>query len=878
MSELDGLLRDKVRLLGNVLGQAIAAQHGDAMLSRIEDIRQQAKKARAGDEADRSRLLAMLKTIPDDALVPVVRGFNQFLNLANIADQQHSASWRRGDFLQDDVDRLFNDLLDRLQQQGIEGLDLSQKVANVNIELVLTAHPTEVTRRTLIQKYDLIAQLLQQRDDLRDGHPHLEDVEKRIASLVEEIWQTDEIRKVRPTAVDEAKWGFAVVENSLWQAVPRLLRQLDQELRERGSSALPLTAAPVRFSSWMGGDRDGNPNVTSAVTREVLYLARWMAADLYLRDIEKLGMQLSMTAASAELRQRYPSHEPYRACIHELRTRLEATRRWAAACAKSEEISDNNEAIIQQVDELLEPLMLCYTSLIECRMDTVANGLLLDTLRRVSCFGLSLVRLDVRQESTRHANVIQAICDYYGWGDYHSWDEARKQQFLLSELTSKRPLLPTRWQPEAEVQEVLDTMKVIASDVGKGVSCYIISMASEPSDILAVALLLQACDVRDQLPIVPLFETLDDLEQSSPRMENLWSLDWYRQYCGGEQQVMIGYSDSSKDAGQLAAVWAQYRAQESLSEIARQKGIRLRLFHGRGGTVGRGGGPAHGAILAQPPGSVENGLRVTEQGEVIRFKYGMPDLALRNLKIYVSSVLEANLLPPETAKPEWRQAMETLASAGVLSYRGMVKDTADFVRYFRAATPEQELGKLALGSRPARRKSGGGIETLRAIPWIFAWTQMRLMLPAWLGADEALDQQLEAGKMSLLQDMYRSWPLFRTYVDMLEMVVSKADPELAHYYEQRLVEAELQPLGSILRRRLQHMRELVLQVKQQTALLENNPVLEHSMSVRNPYTDPLHYLQAELLYRNRQDASSTEVEQALKVTMAGIAAGMRNTG
>lgn len=877
MSELDGLLRDKVRLLGNVLGQAIAAQHSEEMLKRIEDIRQQAKTARAGDDTDRDRLLALLKTMPDGALVPVVRGFNQFLNLANIAEQQHSASWRRGDFLRDDVDLLFNGLLDRLQEKGIRGLDLSQQVADVNIELVLTAHPTEVTRRTLIQKYDLIAQLLQQRDDLRDGHPQLDDIEKRIASLVEEIWQTDEIRQTRPSPVDEAKWGFAVVENSLWQAVPQLLRQLDNELRSRGADALPLTAAPVRFSSWMGGDRDGNPNVTAAITREVLYLARWMAADLYLRDIEKLGMQLSMTAASAEMRQAYPVHEPYRACIHDLRDKLEATRVWAAAKAKGKECEVRP---LSSHNELLQPLMLCYNSLIDQGMGTVANGLLLDTLRRVACFGLSMVRLDVRQESTRHANVIQALCEFYGWGDYQDWPESQKQAFLLKELKSKRPIIPTRWQPDAEVQEVLDTMKVIASDVGEGVSCYIISMASEPSDILAVALLLQACDVRDHLPIVPLFETLDDLEQSAPRMEKLWSVDWYQAYCQGHQQVMIGYSDSSKDAGQLAAVWAQYRAQERLSAVANGKNIRLRLFHGRGGTVGRGGGPAHGAILAQPPGSVEGGLRVTEQGEMIRFKYGMPTLAVRNLKIYVSSVLEANLLPPESAKPEWREVMESLAHSGVNSYRSMVRDTSDFVRYFRAATPEQELGKLALGSRPARRKSGGGIETLRAIPWIFAWTQMRLMLPAWLGADESLQQHIKDGKLPLLQQMYRQWPFFRTYIEMLEMVVSKADSGLAQYYERRLVEQELQPLGSVLRARLEDMRNLVLAIKEQQILLENNRLLDHSMSIRNPYTDPLHYLQAELLYRDREsgECSNTQVEQALKVTMAGIAAGMRNTG
>lgn len=878
-SELDALLRDKVRVLGSLLGKTIENQYGNSMLRRIEDIRKQAKKARTGEEADRDRLLAMLKTIPDDALVPVVRGFNQFLNLANIAEQQHGVSWRRSDFLHDDAEEMFSALLDRLQQSGIGGQQLSQKVADVNIELVLTAHPTEITRRTLIQKYDLIARLLQQRDDLREGHPLLPAIEQQLASVVEEIWHTDEIRQVRPTAVDEAKWGFAVIENSLWQAVPDLLRQLDDELRSRGAPALPLTAAPVRFSSWMGGDRDGNPNVTSTVTREVLFLARWMAADLYLRDIEALGMQLSMAAASPELKRLAGAGalEPYREVMHQLRVKLDNTRQWAAARAKGVECDVQP---LQDEDELLQPLMLCYQSLVEQGLDTVANGQLLDTLRRIACFGLTLVRLDVRQESTRHADVLAEICEYYGWGDYRSWDENKKQEFLLTELRSRRPLIPVRWQPSAEAQEVLDTMQVLATKAGDGVSCYIISMASEPSDVLAVALLLQACGVREHMPVVPLFETLDDLEQSSPRMEKLWSVDWYRDYCQGQQQVMIGYSDSSKDAGQLAAVWAQYRAQEALSRVAAEKGIKLRLFHGRGGSVGRGGGPAHRAILAQPPGSVANGLRVTEQGEMIRFKFGLPDVAVRNLKVYVSAVLEANLLPPEAPAAEWRQTMEALAASGVASYRAMVRDTTDFVRYFRSATPEQELGKLALGSRPARRKSGGGIETLRAIPWIFAWTQMRLMLPAWLGSDEALGKAIEGGGLNQLQSMYQQWPFFRTYIDMLEMVLSKADPAIAQYYESRLVESELQPLGSQLRMRLSRIREWVLQVKEQQTLLQNNLALQHSMSVRNPYTDPLHYLQAELLFRERQDQDviSHEVERALKVSMAGIAAGMRNTG
>lgn len=877
MEELDTLLRDKVRMLGNMLGSSIATHQGDSMLNRIEEIRQQAKKARSGSEHDRQPLLDLLHALRDDELVPVVRGFNQFLNLANIAEQQHSASWRRAEWLADEADCLFTDLLDRLQANQMPAAELTAHVANADIELVLTAHPTEVTRRTLIQKYDQIAQLLQQRDDLRDDHPDQQPIDARIHSAIEEIWQTDEIRHVRPTAVDEAKWGFAVVENSLWYAIPDLLRNLDQTLQARGAPSLPLDAAPIRFASWMGGDRDGNPNVTAHITREVLYLSRWMAADLFLRDINALGAQLSMPDATPELQQAYPHAEPYRACLHALRDRLKQTKRWAAACAKGQ--SSDLQPLLHD-DELLQPLQLCYDSLIANNMATIANGLLLDTLRRVACFGLALVKLDMRQESGRHRQALNELCEYYDYPLYEQLSEAQKCEFLLQELQSKRPLLPRHWQPTADTQEVLDSMALLATDIGQGVSCYIISMASEPSDILAVALLLQACGVRHGLPIVPLFETLDDLELASARMDALWSMAWYRDYCQQRQQVMIGYSDSSKDAGQLAAVWAQYQAQEQLSHTAQQQGIRLRLFHGRGGTVGRGGGPAHSAILAQPPGSVRGGLRVTEQGEMIRFKFGMPSVAQRNLKVYISSVLEANHLPPSAAEQVWREQMNTLAARGVQSYRAMVRDQPDFVPYFRAATPEQELGKLSLGSRPARRKAGGGIESLRAIPWIFAWTQMRLMLPAWLGADEALQDSIDQGHLPLLRSMYAEWPFFRTYIDMLEMVLSKSDADLAAYYEQRLVEPALQPLGQRLRERLHAMVAVVLTIKQQQRLLENAPLLQHSMSVRNPYTDPLHYLQAELLYRDRANAGHAldAVETALKVTMAGIAAGMRNTG
>lgn len=879
-TEIDPLLRDKVRLLGVLLGQTIENQYGQPMLEKIEQIRQLSKDARQGNDDAHKELLEQLTNLPDEKLVPVVRGFNQFLNLANIAEQQNKASWRRQDYDTDDSAQMVSSLFARLENEQIQGQKLTQQVAEANIELVLTAHPTEVMRRTLIQKYDQIAALLQQRDDLRDNHPNRAALEQKLGSVVDEIWHTDEIRHVRPTPVDEAKWGFAIIENSLWYAVPSYIKELDAELQQRGAPALPLTAAPVRFSSWMGGDRDGNPSVTSLVTREVLYLARWMAADLYLHDIKKLHKQLSMRYSGDQLKPWVgdaSTLEPYRACLARLRQQLENTKTWAASKAKGQE-----SQITPLLDsaELIDPLTACYNSLIEQGLDRLANDTLLDTLRRLACFGLSLGGLDVRQEATRHSNVLAELCEYYGWGDYHQWNEDEKQRFLLKELRSKRPLIPQGWQPTAQAQEVLDSMAVIASPIGTGVSCYIISMASEPSDVLAVALLLRASGCQRNLPIVPLFETLDDLEQAAERMEKLWQLPWYQQYSQSYQQVMIGYSDSAKDAGQLAAVWGQYCAQESLTNMAAKHKVQLRLFHGRGGSVGRGGYPAHQAILAQAPGSVKGGLRVTEQGEVIRFKFGLPEIAKQNMKTYVAAVLEANLLPPRLPQDSWRQTMQEITQIGVSSYRGMVKENPDFLRYFKAATPEQELGRLALSSRPARRKNDGGIESLRAIPWIFSWTQMRLMLPTWLGADDALEHATGPAQLPHLLEMYEQWPFFRTYIDMLAMVISKTDANLVTYYESQLVPAELQPLGAHLRQRLEKVHQQVLKIIQQPSLLHNNLVLQHSLSVRNPYTDPLHYMQAELMQRERQmpDVTESEVIRALQVTMAGIAAGLRNTG
>ncbi|AHL76344.1 phosphoenolpyruvate carboxylase [Stutzerimonas stutzeri] len=878
MAKIDARLRENVHLLGELLGNTIREQHGVAFLDKIERVRKGAKGARRGSAEGARLLQETLDGLADDELLPMTRAFNQFLNLANIAEQYHQVRRRRpGEPAPSEIGVL-GGLLERLKGESFGQEFLARQVGRLEIELVLTAHPTEVSRRTLIQKYDAIAAQLAARDHTDLGTAELARIELRLQRLIAEAWHTEEIRRSRPTPVEEAKWGFAVIENSLWQALPNTLRQTDQALYRSTGLHLPLDAAPIRFASWMGGDRDGNPNVTAKVSREVLLLARWVAADLFLRDVEGLITALSMQTASDELlRHTGESAEPYRALLKNLRERLQATRDWASAAVERDQPAP--PMVLQDNCELREPLELCYHSLHACGMGVIADGALLDSLRRVAAFGLFLVRLDIRQDSTRHVAAMAEITDYLGIGQYDQWDEPRRLEFLQRELNNRRPLLPSHFQPSADTAEVLATCRVVAQAPGASLGSYVISMARGASDVLAVQLLLKEAGLQRPMRVVPLFETLDDLNNAGPTIDQLLGLPGYRQRLHGPQEVMIGYSDSAKDAGTTAAAWAQYRAQESLVEICREHQVELLLFHGRGGTVGRGGGPAHAAILSQPPGSVAGRFRTTEQGEMIRFKFGLPDIAEQNLSLYLAAVLEATLLPPPMPEPDWREIMEQLAGAGVKVYRSVVRDHPQFVEYFRQATPEQELGRLPLGSRPSKRREGG-VESLRAIPWIFAWTQTRLMLPAWLGWDQALQAALERGEGDRLKQMRQRWPFFSTRIDMLEMVLAKADGDIAKRYDERLVTVQLQSLGHDLRDRLSQAVAAVLDLTGQSELLAHSAETLEAFSLRNTYLDPLHLMQTELLARSRQQRSPAEspLEQALLVSVAGIAAGLRNTG
>ncbi|BDX08661.1 phosphoenolpyruvate carboxylase [Planctobacterium marinum] len=870
---MENQLRDTVRQLGSTLGTTIKDQLGEAWLERIETIRKAGRKSNQGEQEATEQLQSLFSELENEQLLTVARAFTQFLNLANIVEQEHNSNAQ--------IDDPMEALLARLEDMGFSQSSFADTVAKLDIDLVLTAHPTEVYRRTFIHKYSELTQCVKRMRSDELSAVQRKSLELRIADLITQAWHSEEVRAVRPTPVDEAQWGFAVIENSLWEAVPDFIRELDGKLQAQFGQSLPLDASPVHFSSWMGGDRDGNPNVTAKVTQKVLLLARKRAARLFADDIERLVVELSMTDCDDYVRSIVGEDalEPYRALLRPVWDQLILTRDGIASHLEGFPV--DQEDWIQSDEEILAPLMACYNSLYACGMSNVADSLLLDTIRRAHCFGVHLLRLDVRQDSERHANVFGELTRHLGIGDYNQWTEADKQAFLLHELNSKRPLFPTNWQPSAEVKEVIDTCKVIAQNNREAFGIYIISMASLPSDVMAVQLLLQEMNVGWAMPVAPLFETLDDLNNAPKVMSDLLAIDWYRGYIKGQQYVMIGYSDSAKDAGALAAGWAQYESQEALVAIAQENDIKLTLFHGRGGTIGRGGLPAHSAILSQPPGSLDGGFRVTEQGETIRYKFGMPALAKRSLNLYASAILEAFILPPPEPKPEWRQAITDMAADARDNYRKVVRHDADFVPYFRVATPEQELGKLPLGSRPAKRKPTGGIESLRAIPWIFAWAQTRMVLPSWLGVMPAVQNALDKGNEPLLQDMLASWPFFRSRLSMLDMVFYKADTRVGKAYDDKLVPAELQHFGDKLRSELTDSIALLLKLLGQQEVMESDPKGKQSMSIRADYLQPLHYLQMELLQRIRALDDTQEdrtLEKAMMVTITGIAVGMRNTG
>jgi phosphoenolpyruvate carboxylase len=872
-------LRDDVRLLGELLGETLREQEGTRLFDTVERVRALSKAA-GQDDASAFRTLAdELGAMPTEASLPVARAFSHFLNLANIAEQHHRLR-RRRDYQREgappqrgSADEAFGRLLAR----GVSPEALHDAVSRLSIELVFTAHPTEIARRTLVQKHNRIARALADNDRADLTLPERNEVIARLRREITAAWGTQEIREERPSPLDEVRRGLVVFEESLWTAWPAYARAIDAALRTHTGQGLDLKAAPLRFGSWMGGDRDGNPHVTPEVTRKACLYARWIAVHLYREDVEALREALSMANASDELKQRVNgAAEPYREWLRNVRRRLDATRAWIDASLDSSRDVTPSSDVYVEASAFEDDIQVCYRSLLKTNQQVIAGGRVEDLLRRIAAFGMTLAPLDIRQEAARHTAALSTLTQARGLGLFSEWEEKERVRFLVDALAGDVPPLPDS-VADSNVGDVFDTMRMIARIPPGSLGAYVITMASRASDVLAVEYLQRAARVPAPLRVVPLFETSRDLQNAAAVMESLLAIDWYRRQIDGRLEVMIGYSDSAKDVGRLAAGWDLHKAQETIVAVCKRFDVRVTLFHGRGGSVGRGGGPTHLALMSQPPGSIDGTLRVTEQGEMIQALFGLPGIAQRTMEVYTTGTLEAWLTPAPQAPPEWRTRMDRLADAARVAYRATVHEHPQFLEYFHAATPEAELAELNIGSRPARRASGTSLAGLRAIPWQFAWTQTRLMLGAWLGVEQALAEAMARGERDELRRMHREWPHFRSALDLIEMVLAKADARIAAEYDRRLVPPHLQALGAELRARLDLAIRMVLDVTGHTELLENAPVIRRSIDVRNPYVDPINLVQVELLHRvraRRDDAA----REALLVTINGVAAGMRNTG
>jgi phosphoenolpyruvate carboxylase len=876
-------LRDDVRMLGEMLGETLRARGGPPLLELVERVRALSKQGRAGQSAEFERLAELLRSLPVSTAVSVARAFSHFLTLANIAEQHHRVR-RRREYHRPGAKPQpgsLDEVLPRLLRSGIASGTLHTAVTGLDIELVLTAHPTAITRRTLINKHVRIAAALAVFDRLDLTEDEDADAREELQREITAAWDTDEIRPERPRPLDEVIGGLLIFEQTLWEAVPRFLRMFDRRLRDLTGRGLAIDAAPIRFGSWLGGDRDGNPSITPEVTRLACAAARWIAADLYERDIRDLRLELSMTSATDELRDRAGgAHEPYRAVLRELHQKLLTRRtqlgqRLQEAQAGRQRSADTS--LLKDEADLFEPLFLCHRSLVETGQELVAAGRLTDLLRRVATFGQSLVRLDIRQHAARHAAAVDAITRHLGEGAYLEWDEARRVAFLSHALTRPPRADLLRIDANEEVTDVLETFRMMASLGQESLGAYVVSMAQAPSDVLAIEFLQAQAGCR--LRVVPLFEQVDDLRAAPDTLGALLRVPEYRQRIGDRQEVMIGYSDSAKDGGRLAANWELYRAQERLVRVCRETDTALTLFHGRGGSISRGGGPTYLALQSQPPGSIDGRLRVTEQGEMIQAQFGLPEIAVRTLEVYTTATLNATLARASGPPAVWRSALDRIAETARQAYRTVVYDDPRFVDYFRAATPEVELGRVPIGSRPPRRDRTGGVDSLRAIPWVFAWTQTRVLLPSWLGTGEALTEAIGRGERDLLQTMYREWPFFRSTIDLIAIVLAEAEPKIAAEYDRQLVPGALEAFGEDLRARLASTTERVLEITGNNHLLDYAPVLRRSIEVRNPYVDPINLVQVDLLRRLRSGGDQDQtLWHAFMITVNGIAAGMRNTG
>ncbi|MDA9645139.1 phosphoenolpyruvate carboxylase, partial [bacterium] len=631
----------------------------------------------------------------------------------------------------------------------------------------------------------------------------------------------------------------------------------------------------------MGGDRDGNPNVTAEVTKKVILFSRWQAAKLYEKELTKLIQDLSMGECSDKIKRvTGKTFEPYRVYLRPIRDKVRLTYQLIEKHLNDNKPLNENVLLLDK-NEILQPLRDVRESLNLNRGQHVANADLLDLIRRARCFGINLARLDIRQESERHEKLLSDVLKKKYKIDYLNLSENKKINLLNTLIKQKKYFLDKLNIKDKKNKEVWKTFKQISKEPDQCLGAYVISMTSKASDILSVYFLQKQVKIKSLLRVVPLFETLDDLKNAKEVMENLFKLSWYRKLINNKQEVMIGYSDSSKDAGKLSASWHQYKLQEELRNLAKKYKVDLVFFHGRGGSAGRGGGPIQATLKSQPAGTVNCKIRITDQGEVIQQKYGYKPLAEYNLCSYIGAVMDASLNPPPRSKKNWRDLIEKMSEISTSAYRKNLNQSEDFIRYFKTVTPHKSLGKLSIGSRPTKRKKVDNIQSLRAIPWVFAWTQIRLMLPAWLGTTEALRYGSIKKFSKTITDMEKNWPYFHSTMDILDMVISKVDPEISIIYENNLADMALKRIGKRLRFQFNALVNLHNKITPKEVVKERKE-FRKALFIRNNYTEMLNILQANIMNKiNKKKYKKLDqklLEDALMTSIAGISAAMKNTG
>jgi len=914
-SRKDRPLREDVRLLGRILGDTIREQEGDRIFELIERTRKNSIAfQREGDARARKRLETVLNDLDANDTIAVIRAYSYFSLLANIAEDQHHIRRRRAHDLAGARAREGSIALaiERSLEAGISVADLVSFFSEALVVPVLTAHPTEVQRKSILDLQKRIAGLLTERDRLKLTPEEDALNEEGLRRAVLTLWQTRILRELRLTVEDEIENGLSYYHQTFLGELPRLYAEVEEKLAQRGTQG-PLAGCFLRMGSWIGGDRDGNPFVTDKVMNYALSHQSATILDHYLEQLHQLGRELSQTVrlvsvspeleALAEHSMDSSVHrrdELYRRALIGIYARLSATARSLAQDQHQQSDLQGQPRAYSNPMEFAADLDVLHRSLERNGSGRIARGRLRALRRAVAVFGFHLAALDMRQHSGVHEAVVDELFTRgAGRSDYSQLTEEERCTLLLQELKIPRPLrsqFVEYGETASKELSILDTAANLRRRFGADAMVnYIVSMTNGVSDLLEVALLLKETGLLHageqpqlQLNLIPLFETIDDLRRSGEVMDALFSEPFYRALLesrGEVQEVMLGYSDSNKDGGFLTASWELYKAEVGLVKVFAKHRISLRLFHGRGGTVGRGGGPSYSAILAQPPGSVAGQIRITEQGEVIASKYADAEIGRRNLETLVSATLEATLLASKDHShdhPGYYDALEAMSLHAYTEYRALVYETPGFVEFFRSATPIAEIADLNVGSRPASRRKSDRIEDLRAIPWVFSWSLARIMLPGWYGFGSAVEHWVARNGESavpLLQEMYEKWPFFRALLSNVDMVLAKSDIGIASRYAELVTDVELrQRIFSRIEQEWHRSVHWLLTITGQQELLESNPALARSLQSRSPYIDPLNHLQVDLLRRYRTGAHDDSLKRAILLTINGITAGLRNSG